>query len=76
MTNPDRRTRASFRYTLPNNLPVASLYHRLQNGICGDGALVLLFIVTVRPEPPEIHSGQLPDLHLDLGCQIGFWPPD
>jgi hypothetical protein len=29
------------RDALPNNLPVAGLYHRPQNGICGDGALVL-----------------------------------
>jgi hypothetical protein len=26
------------RYALPNNLPVAGLYHRLQSDICGDGS--------------------------------------
>jgi hypothetical protein len=24
-------------YALPNSLPVCCLYHRLHNGVCGDG---------------------------------------
>jgi hypothetical protein len=37
--------------------------------------MVLLCIGTVRPEPPEIHSGKLPASHMDLACQLGLWLP-
>jgi hypothetical protein len=34
--------------------------------------LVLLFIGTVRSEPPEAHSGKLPASHMDLANQLGL----
>jgi hypothetical protein len=36
---------------------------------------VLLFIGTVLPEHPEIHSGKLPASHMDLACQLGLQLP-
>jgi S-adenosylmethionine synthetase len=59
-------------YALPNSLTVSCLYHRLHNGVCGNGNTVFYFIGTVRPEPPEIHSGKLPASHMDLACQLGL----
>jgi hypothetical protein len=47
-------------YALPNSLPVCFLYHRLHNGVCGDGNTVPLFHLDGAARAPEIHSGKLP----------------
>ena len=59
-------------YALPNSLPVCCRYNRLHNGVYGDGNTGPLVIGTVRPEPPEIHFGNLPASHVDLACQLGL----
>jgi hypothetical protein len=59
-------------YALPNSLAVSCLIIGSITACVVTETLVLLFIGTVRPEPPEIHSGKLPASHMDLACQLGL----
>jgi hypothetical protein len=59
-------------YALPNSLAVCCLYHRLHNGVCGDGSTGPLIHWDDAARAPEIHSGKLPASHMDLACQLGL----
>jgi hypothetical protein len=75
---PMHRTGA-LQYRAPRFFPTVSrcavsiIYYITACGLTA--TMVLYFIGTVPPEPPEIHSGKLSANHMDLACELELYLP-